>query len=314
MESIDDIVDRYCDRVTEDKSDGKGLGRRFSDFLDLDSGYTLKEMEPIMLPELPEFKPDPQQKKPDIFQKPDESLSPKKQAAQLISLLWDPEKSVRRSAAKELGKMGDPVAVNGLIKKLEDESFFVQREAAVALGKIGDARAIEPMLKRMQTFDDMYFKNAMMRIAAGLTKNEDRHYCTDCFHRAAEVELNNPYINPCRHYICRGCGSNSYLHSGVQKVSLILDHSGAKTFQQEESLMKVYWFGVKKPLDFDEIIISDATEVEVEELVMKLHNDMDKKRRKALDSIPVFYAQQLKLSTAKLNLLAGTFQAPQVIG
>lgn len=54
---------------------------------------------------------------------------------------WDD--SIRREAARELGELGDPEAVEALIASLDDPG--VRSDAARALAKIGDARAAEPL-------------------------------------------------------------------------------------------------------------------------------------------------------------------------
>jgi HEAT repeat protein len=53
---------------------------------------------------------------------------------------------VRGRAALMLGKIGDPRAVDPLIRALTAPGYQTPLHAAEALGKIGDPRAIEPLL------------------------------------------------------------------------------------------------------------------------------------------------------------------------
>jgi len=67
----------------------------------------------------------------------------------LIKALEDEEEYVRSSAAEALGEIGDKRAVEPLIKALEDDDKGVLYHAAYALGRIGDERAVEPLIKAL---------------------------------------------------------------------------------------------------------------------------------------------------------------------
>jgi HEAT repeat protein len=87
------------------------------------------------------------------------SLKEPRAMKRLVPLLTDPEVNVRGAAARALGKIGDPFAVEALIELLADQSSyqevkgtllkneerFLQMTVARALGQIGDVRAIEPL-------------------------------------------------------------------------------------------------------------------------------------------------------------------------
>ena len=64
------------------------------------------------------------------------------------ALIRDPEPLVRMSAAKSLGKLGDPVVLGLLVRSLETELVDgVKVQVMLALGKLGDRRAIDPLAK-----------------------------------------------------------------------------------------------------------------------------------------------------------------------
>lgn len=55
----------------------------------------------------------------------------------------------RQEAAEELGRLKTPVAVEELVKALDDVALPVREQAAVALGEIGDKRALAPLLSKL---------------------------------------------------------------------------------------------------------------------------------------------------------------------
>lgn len=60
----------------------------------------------------------------------------------------------RGRAALMLGKLGDPRAVDPLIRALDAPGYQTPLYAAQSLGKLGDRRAIEPLLRAMETHND----------------------------------------------------------------------------------------------------------------------------------------------------------------
>ncbi|MDR3709956.1 MAG: MFS transporter [Capsulimonadaceae bacterium] len=55
----------------------------------------------------------------------------------------------RVKAAEQLGRLKTPVAVEELVKALDDVSLPVREQAATSLGEIGDARAVQPLVTKL---------------------------------------------------------------------------------------------------------------------------------------------------------------------
>src|SRR5271154_3575001 len=73
-------------------------------------------------------------------------------ASSLAAKLQDPDATVRRNAADQLGELGPEAksVIPELIKALDDKDFFVRRFAAKALGQIGpDAKEALPALGKL---------------------------------------------------------------------------------------------------------------------------------------------------------------------
>lgn len=70
----------------------------------------------------------------------------------LIMILIDEgqqSSDARSGAARALGKIGDPRAVEPLIVALKDEAYMVRSGAASALGEISDPRAVDPLIEAL---------------------------------------------------------------------------------------------------------------------------------------------------------------------
>jgi bilin biosynthesis protein len=66
----------------------------------------------------------------------------------LIQALHDPDRSVYLSAARTLGRLGDP-ALEPLLHALQDKDSHVRLGAALALRASGDERAVEPLRRAL---------------------------------------------------------------------------------------------------------------------------------------------------------------------
>jgi len=60
-----------------------------------------------------------------------------------------PEDSVRPFAARSLGKLKNPLAVDALLDALDDPEFDVRAAAIGSLRRIGDKRAVQPLTDRV---------------------------------------------------------------------------------------------------------------------------------------------------------------------
>ncbi|MBD2450658.1 HEAT repeat domain-containing protein [Nostoc sp. FACHB-152] len=68
----------------------------------------------------------------------------------LLQALTHPSSEVRRNAIESLAKLGDSRAIEPLIQCLQDSDFFVRGQAAWALAEIGDIKAIEPLSQALR--------------------------------------------------------------------------------------------------------------------------------------------------------------------
>ncbi len=102
-------------------------------------------------------------KKNDAFKHFDEvqKLTSKRDVRGFIKMLERPDDSAKIDAAKALGEIGDPQAVDALINALADDNSNVRGAAADSLGSIRDPKAVDVLMKVLK--DDA---NASVRFSA----------------------------------------------------------------------------------------------------------------------------------------------------
>ena len=81
------------------------------------------------------------------------------ETTQLISLLENPNPTLRFLATSAFASIDDQAAVPHLIPRLRDTKIRTQQAAAYALGQIGDARAVRPLIEAFQYQDSVGANN-----------------------------------------------------------------------------------------------------------------------------------------------------------
>ena len=84
-------------------------------------------------------------------------------------MIDDGNYKVRVQAALVLGKLGDPRAVQPLIKALGDQNKTVRGIAASALGQLGDASAVEPLRDLLRHESDSFVRGQAEKAVAALS-------------------------------------------------------------------------------------------------------------------------------------------------
>ena len=223
--------------------------------------------------------------------------------------------NVSLKAALALARMGDAKALKTLIGALRDKDEWTRKYAAQALGESGDARAVEPLIEALK---DRHWDRAVRRNTADALKTikwrlksmtagtRATILCGDCLCRFTEHRARLGLLKSFSYYACSHCHGSLFVDN-VTKVVAILDHSLDTLYVQDGTTLLANWYHHKEHFDFDEIRIKDASDSDIDELVMKLKNDMDKKRSKRYRTIPVHVSPQVQLSQAQMNMLRDSF-------
>ena len=85
--------------------------------------------------------------------------------------------SLSRAAARRLGDLGAPVAVEALVGSLGDRDKLVRRYAVWALGKMGDRRAVHALIIKIRDddFDVRWFAQWALKQITRRDYGNDQH-------------------------------------------------------------------------------------------------------------------------------------------
>lgn len=92
----------------------------------------------------------------------------------LIEALNNGNKNIKMGAAKVLGFIGDPKAIEPLINTLSDKNKLVRREASTALTRMGDI-AVDPLIRTLNN-EDWRVRGAAAWALGGIKNNKAIEY------------------------------------------------------------------------------------------------------------------------------------------
>jgi len=141
--------------------------------------------------------------------------------------------------------------------------------------------------------------------------------CKKCFTFCSSHNVISPpdmssltptYTRPeAKYYGCRICRQSRDFIEGLS-ISVI-DNLMTKKWSVQENEILMNWLTFRKPFDFHEIRIIQASDREVEEFVMQAGNDMDEFRQPRYKEMPCIISSDCKLSPNTLNILKHTFKS-----
>jgi len=132
-----------------------------------------------------------------------EKLERKDNVKGLMKALKHKHSRIRSKAARALGYIGDPRAVEPLIQMLKDKVYIIRKDAVKALGDIGDPRATEPLIRalndKLEGAAEALGKIGDQRASGALIIALNDENETDSFRRRAAVALEkigNVFLEP----------------------------------------------------------------------------------------------------------------------
>jgi hypothetical protein len=141
-----------------------------------------------------------------------------------------------------------------------------------------------------------------------LAADKDRMYCRWCFFCCGP----HPIIVPrlwgrveLQYYGCRRCGQSRQLYNGP--LIAVLDRGMAAEQLEDQNALRLNWLVRRALFDFDEVIITQATDEEVERFVVQVGNDTDVLRKSRYQKMVCTIVAGCDLSANTLKLLKRMF-------
>jgi hypothetical protein len=134
--------------------------------------------------------------------------------------------------------------------------------------------------------------------------------CSRCLVRCQAHKVNlPPLLEPSgpTYYGCRICRqSREFLETG-DKVIAVLDSQAAKEVTRQNDHLYINWLTQRKLFDFDKVEIVEASDEDVERLVVQIGNDTDPIRLNSYKKMACQVSPTCRLSQNTMRILKRTF-------
>lgn len=150
------------------------------------------------------------------------------------------------------------------------------------------------------------------RQTAHLSRQLDQLVCQYCLLRFTRHTVDIPEWDKITYYGCRGCHQSREFYL-TNQVAAVLDAPMTAKFDDQNQTLRVNWLTRRIAFDFDSVEIIDATDEDIERLVVQIGNDTDSIRQPRYKDMPCVVSSQCQLSPNSLRVLQRTFGHVDVI-
>ena len=235
-----------------------------------------------------------------------------KQTVDLIKgCLKDEDASVRLETAKSLNNLMGKKSGELLIELLNDSDEEIRLRMVDMLADMG-IKVIEPLFEAYRKEKSNAVRNRLVEILEELVKLthpfKDKYqtcFCPHCLRRFTEFKLKINFFKSLKYYGCRVCRGVKCIDE-VGEVVALLDSHARHYLTVEDDVLLVDWLRKGIPVDFDRVLLVDASQKEILKFAREFDNDADNlnKGRK-----PVFeIGKNCKVSKKMENLLSCSFK------
>ena len=134
---------------------------------------------------------------------------------------------------------------------------------------------------------------------------QQRLLCPNCLTQPAGRKVRLSWLESITYIGCRMCGQSSSFLEG-QSVA-VLDQQMSSSQIRQNGQIRINWLDKRTLFDFAAIEIVQASDEEVERLVVQVGNDTDAWRQRHIDQVQCFISPQANLSQNTLRLIRKQF-------
>ncbi|MEM8488493.1 MAG: hypothetical protein AAF564_23300 [Bacteroidota bacterium] len=131
-------------------------------------------------------------------------------------------------------------------------------------------------------------------------------YCKQCLTSFSSHEIVIGRLSSTQLYACRTCQQSRVYYEGI-KLILLLDDKMKDKWIQKDNKLYVNGFKQRKLIDFDEVIIEQATDKAVASFAIKVGNDTDAYRTQRYKNTPCTVMAGSTISENTMHMLERVF-------
>ena len=202
-----------------------------------------------------------------------------------------------------------PTPPQQLISDLECDDWktrFLARHTLVELGGVAvDALCTLPSKKGELVA--RILENVEIETKNRLADQMPHSFCQNCFVQCKLHYVSTSWHTTVTYYGCRICNQSRDFFLCPQGVSCVLDNTWPESHQLETGFLQVNWLNFQAVFDFDQIVIRQATDEEVERFAVQVGNDTDPYRQPHYKTMHCVIQPECRLSENSLRILEHTF-------
>lgn len=216
----------------------------------------------------------------------------------------------------ELQELKSPLVLFNYLGSPDWMGRFVAAHVLVRLG----SEPVEALLELANKPNHRLTKTALWILESishdtttRLGDQADRLLCVDCLTYCGTY---TEYVGKksLTYHGCRTCGQSwEFILCQSRQVIAILDESWTEPYEEDHGIVRVNYLARKQLFDFNSVIISKASDEEIERFAVQVGNDTDSLRQPDYTHVSCYISSQCNLSENTLKILKRTFKEVEVV-
>ncbi len=233
----------------------------------------------------------------------------------LTRLLEKQEPLTHAFVVRALGRIGDESAVPAVAGVLRSSDRRARAEACRALGALRSIQGVDPLGGALDDPSREVRRaaaEALRGLTAALEPRVPGMLCGQHLTRFALRPVGRAAARrPLRVPVCRICGSAAHALTGLPVVTAVLDRAMEVDRERIALGLRVNALRRTEPFDFDEVLVVDVDEADLERFCIRVANDLDATRRVRYRSTRALVRPSARLSARARHVLSSVLQVEE---